>query len=155
MLSISINFFSNKKEKCHLLATTWHADNRWLWGFVFFFRVKKHSEWGISSISLPCPLYHFQSKQKSDVLQEKGPLCDISDVTIQFQHQGGSFSEINETYFNISRISCFGNECYRNSLSYCINSKYQKLYNFNDKNIPRSTLNYACVGENGHSKKKF
>lgn len=92
-----------------------------------FFRVKKHSEWGISSIILPCPLYHFQSKQKSDILLENGPFCDISDMTLQFQHQGGSFSEMNETYFSISQIPCFGNESCRNSLSCCINSKYQKL----------------------------
>lgn len=94
---------------------------------VGFFRVKKHWEWGISSIILPCPLYHFQSKQRSDVLQANGPLCDISDMTVQFQHQSGSFSEMNETYFNISRIPCFGNESCRNSLNYCMNSKYQKL----------------------------
>lgn len=101
--------------------------------FSFFFWVKKHSEWSISSIILPCPLYHFQSKQKSDVLQENGPFCDISDRTIQFQHQGGSFSEMNEIYFNISQIPYFGNESCRNSLSCCLNLKYQKLYDFNDK----------------------
>lgn len=104
--------------------------------FSFFFWVKKHSEWSISSIILPCPLYHFQSKQKSDVLQENGLFHDILDRTIQFQHQGGSFSEMNETYFNISQVPCFGNEFCRNSLSCCLNSKYQKLYDFNDKKYP-------------------
>ena len=104
--------------------------------FFFFLLSKKALRMKHIIYYLPCPLYHFQSKQKSDVLQENGPFCDILDTTIQFQHQGGSFSEMNETYFNISQIPCFGNESYRNSLSCCLNSKYQKLYDFNDKKIP-------------------
>lgn len=42
-------------------------------------------------------------------------------------------------------MPCFGNESCRNSLNYCIYSKYQEWYDFNDKNISRSTLKYACV----------
>lgn len=102
---------------------------------------------------MPCPLYHFQYKQKNDVLRENGPLRDISDMTVQFQHWSGSFSKMNETCFNISRISCFGNESCRNSLSYCINSKYQKLHHLNNESIPIHTLKYAYVSENGHSGK--
>lgn len=50
-------------------------------------------------------------------------------------------------------MPCFGNESCRNSLNYCIHSKYQKLYDFNDKNISRSTLKYAYVYEDGYSRK--
>lgn len=98
----------------------------------------------MSSIILPSPLYHFQSKQKYDVLQENGPLCDISDVHMQLLGQDGSFSEINEIGFNISQITWFGNWILQKFIN-CIRSKYQKLFYFNDKNISRNILKYTHV----------
>lgn len=98
----------------------------------------------MSSIILPSPLYHFQSKQKYDVLQENGPLCDISDMHMQLLGQDGSFSEINEIGFNISQITCFGNWILQKFIN-CIHSKYQKLFYFNDTNISRNTLKYRHV----------
>lgn len=71
----------------------------------------------MSSIILPSSLYHFQSKQKYDVLQENGPLCDISDVNTLLLGQDGSFSERNEIGFCISQIICFENGSCKNSLT--------------------------------------
>lgn len=71
----------------------------------------------MSSIILSSPLYHFQSKQKYDVLQENAPLCDISDVNMHLLGQDASFSKINEIGFNISEIICFLNGSCRNSLT--------------------------------------
>lgn len=95
----------------------------------------------MSSIILPSPLYHFQSKQKYDVLQENGPLWDISYVHMQLLGQDGSFSEIG---FNILQIACFGNGILRKFIN-CIHSKYQKLFYFNDKKYIKKHFEiYTC-----------
>lgn len=100
-----------------------------------FLLSKKHSEWSISSIILLLPFITLNLNRKGMYYRKMAPFMTFwIDYSISTP---GWFIFWNEWEIisNISQVPCFGNE-FAEIHCCCLNSKYQKLYDFNDKKYP-------------------